>query len=142
MAKKLKNIQKQFEELHKQMKKEGLNAFKEAAKEVLDKHPTVEAFKWNQYTPGWNDGSPCTFHVNWDSITAKPFNPPEGDAYTFDGSDFFEDPYNLPEDIAAAVEEFSELIGPEELMEMIFGDNVEVTVTRESIETAEYDCGY
>ena len=71
MANKLTDIQKQFKELHNKMTKEGLAAFKEATHELFNKYTNLEAFKWNQYTPSWNDGSPCVFSVNEDSLALK-----------------------------------------------------------------------
>lgn len=37
--------------------------FKETTKEVFEKNPAITAIMWTQYTPYFNDGDPCTFHV-------------------------------------------------------------------------------
>ena len=143
---KLKDIQKQFDAVYKQMKTQGLQAFKEAAKEVLAEYPEVTGFKWNQYTPSWNDGSPCTFHLNDESLQIQRKLPKGQEEWT-DKDDVDEDGWTsegegYPDDLTDAAEAAAELLGPEELLETLFGTNVTVIVTREKITTEEYDCGY
>jgi hypothetical protein len=123
---------------------EGKTAVHEALQEVFEKHPKLESFKWQQYTPYFNDGDTCTFGVR--SI----------DCFTFDGE---EDPklfdYSTStrengykstrlgsDELHAASEALSalsaKLIAAEEVLEAVFGDHVEVTVTRDGISVDEY----
>jgi len=45
------------------LKKDALTLSKEVfndwCKEIFEKHPKVESFGWNQYTPYFNDGDTC-----------------------------------------------------------------------------------
>jgi hypothetical protein len=42
----------------------GRKAFRPAVDEFLAAHPEVEAVRWTQYTPYFDDGDPCVFSVN------------------------------------------------------------------------------
>ncbi len=140
----LKDIQKQFKELQEKMKKDGETAFKKAAKEMLDKFPRVEAFKWSQYTPSWNDGSPCTFSINEESFAIK-LVLPEGKTEWTDEDGCDEDgrwDFDLEDEEEKALNELASLGGPEEFIEILFGTNVTVTVTRDEISVDHYDCGW
>jgi hypothetical protein len=52
---------------------------------VLD-DPTMKAFGWQQYTPYFNDGDPCTFSVNspWFLTVADPDPDDVEDFYTYE----------------------------------------------------------
>jgi len=34
---------------------------------LFDGYPAMQSFSWTQYTPNWNDGEECSFHVHSDS---------------------------------------------------------------------------
>jgi hypothetical protein len=42
----------------------GIDKFKELFTEYFKQYPMVEQVCWEQYTPGFNDGDPCTFDVH------------------------------------------------------------------------------
>src|SRR5688572_125580 len=54
----------QFNDIKKRMKDGGERLVGEHLKELLAAHPKIEAVKWTQYTPYFNDGDPCVFSVN------------------------------------------------------------------------------
>lgn len=56
---------------------------------VLD-DPTMKAFGWEQYTPYFNDGEPCTFRVRqpWFLTTADPDPDDVEDFYNFEVSSY------------------------------------------------------
>jgi hypothetical protein len=62
----LDTYKKETERLSKEVINELTLLFKEL---VFDKYPQVESIGWNQETPEWNDGEPCTFIVNYDCVT-------------------------------------------------------------------------
>lgn len=114
----------------------------------------IKAIKWNQYTPSWNDGEPCTFTVNEylytsnDVVAAAWLDQdtpdmeeayPDSDQY-YDSEDFMgygthpdgiDDP-NLTLDSGHY----------NVALHTIFGDNTEVVVTPDKVVQFDYDCGY
>ena len=106
--------------------------------------------KWNQYTPYFNDGDPCEFHVG--EIYLKFSNTPDdagdyedGFIGTWELKEKIGDDYDYPNELAkkqgALIEEISSFINniPEEFMEIAFGDHKQIIVTADSLEVEEYD---
>lgn len=58
---KLNKINKDIEILKKQAAIDGRKIIKAACQEFLNKYPEVKSISWEQYTPSYNDGSPCYF---------------------------------------------------------------------------------
>jgi hypothetical protein len=42
----------------------GESVLKEILNPLFEQFPTLEFIRWNQYTPFFNDGDPCTFSVH------------------------------------------------------------------------------
>lgn len=64
MADTLEDLLKIKEEYNKKVRKEGEGIVKNMLADFLAEHPDIEHIKWDQYTPYFNDGEPCTFSVN------------------------------------------------------------------------------
>lgn len=130
---------------------EAQATFKESLKTFFDMNPGINALRWTQYTPYFNDGDACVFSVGdvyftnakgeqLDDITSW------GD-YEGDDGDVWSDSYvkyfaHRPGVNSKSCEFISDMINSSEMrdiMEMMFGDHVSVTVTREGIEVNEYD---
>lgn len=60
---KLKQLSENIQEIWGKMERESRNAFNDALKEVFEELPWLEALRWEQYTPYFNDGDPCNFMV-------------------------------------------------------------------------------
>lgn len=119
------------EAFKKKMLDEAKAVVVEGAKELFAKYPNLEAVRWNQYTPAFNDGDPCYHHMGEVS-------------FQFDGGDF-EDTYELEDgptkDDCKALS--SALHGIDDALEMAFGTNQEITINRDSsVNVTDYDCGY
>lgn len=113
--------------------------------------PEVEAVKWSQYTPYWNDGEACTFQVG--EIYVKLTGDLEDAGEEEDGwrhsCDLQDSEYSpVPEALLAAAEGAHEAL--EEMsyqetkkyytaLEQAFGDHTEVTATREGFAIEEYE---
>ncbi len=71
---KLKTLSEKNSEVYK-LKAEILNIssdiFEDFYKYIFDKYPTLESFRWTQYTPYFNDGETCLFSVNTDYISVN-----------------------------------------------------------------------
>lgn len=62
----LVNYNREKEKLSKEVILELTSTFKSI---VFDRYPEIESIGWNQETPEWNDGEPCTFIVNYDCVS-------------------------------------------------------------------------
>ena len=143
-----KLVEKQ-EEFKKKMKDDGKVAVKAALKDIFDNFPQIEAIRWTQYTPHFNDGDACVFSVNECYVKFKDHvADPELDDEE-DEMDSFIDAYSLEEAIKdkdlkkiipKVINEFEECIqGMDDAMEDAFGDGVQVTATRKSVEVEDYE---
>ncbi len=127
---KLDQLNKGYALLREEFVAKSQEVFKEVVKELFDKYPKLEKFKWTQYTPYFNDGDECTFGVSCDQP-----------ALTYEGQEYesYEYPDDKPE-VEQAGEEISALVYKveEEVLKDLFGDHVEVSATRKGFETEEY----
>jgi len=112
------------EELDNKIKAEGMTAIKAFFKEYFEKRPDVYGVKWAQYTPYYNDGEPCVFRVGSVGVfpTKKDFE--NGESWDFES--YGEEPETSLNQI-------------EDILETIFGDHTEVSVTREELTTEGYE---
>jgi len=77
MKMKLRGVREERETLSKKIRAMAAEVFAEGVKGIFEKHPTLEYFSWNQYTPYFNDGDVCEFSVNRDYMAAKDINDEE-----------------------------------------------------------------
>lgn len=137
------------DEFKQKMKDEGKAAVKAALKDIFDNFPQIEAIRWTQYAPHFNDGDACVFGVNECSVKFKDHvADPELDEEEED-TDSFIDSYSLEDAIKdkdlkkiipKVISEFEECIqGMDDAMEDAFGDGVQVTATRKSVEVEDYE---
>ena len=123
-----------------------------ALQDLVKTYPTVEAFKWSQYTPYFNDGDSCEFSVYTDpSIKFVGADEDAGDyedgfidSYALDYSwSGRKRVYKTPEDTVKGkiFEEIEAILKsiPEGVMLAAYDDHVHVIVTNDSVETEEYD---
>lgn len=141
---KLKALEDKMAALHEQMQKEGQVAFNEAIKEVFDAHPEVEAFRWCQYTPYFNDGDTCEFCVNSDvdilPVDKAPLPHTEQEKYRYAQEDSWYCGYNgMPKEFEGAANDFSSCLRVDDLLLILFGDHVKITAWRDRIEVEEYN---
>lgn len=118
---------KAFEE---ELQANGKEALSEEFKKVFDAHPDLVAIRWWQYTPYFNDGSPCTFRLNEMFIRLK--DTPEDAGYEDDG---FVDTYETGA-VGEAVDRLSAI--DDDVYLTVFGDHCQVTATRDGFEVDEY----
>lgn len=106
---------------------------------LLDRNPNVQAIRWVQYTPSWNDGEACEFTCG--DVTVR-FDVPEDDEEC--DEECFE---SWIKKDSPNFDSFAQIRGlhgqiPGEVQLDMFGNNVQVTVTRDGIEVEDYDCDY
>jgi hypothetical protein len=124
---------KRFEEIIAQI---GREVFVELTKPVFEKHPEIEAIRWKQYVPAFNDGDPCVFRVCDSEVLLK-----DEDEFYGDYSDCGD---SVPEQYEEALGAFDEALEQlEDASERCFDSNSEITIYRDGrVEVDEYDCGY
>jgi len=148
------------EQMKLQFQTQAQDLFKELAKEFWDKNPGLTAVKWTQYTPYFNDGDACVFGVNDVVFTNAPADElnevsPWGD-YEGESEDVFvtsnigyimnsdRDWHKRERDAllklgdtidTASCDEFAQAVSHlDDVMLAMFGDHVQVTMTREGFD--------
>lgn len=66
-------------EFKTKIRAEGEDIVKNAFSTLFDKYPTLEAIRWEQYTPYFNDGDPCEFSVGEPRFKVANGDEDEGD---------------------------------------------------------------
>lgn len=127
-----------------QINKDCKAIFESEAKSIFDKYPKLERFSWTQYTPHFNDGDACEFGVRNHDIPitydGKDFD--DVSKYTFDTSESYCDDnaislYGFKDafvEIDALLKNFEE-----DDYKFMFGDHVEITVSRDGVNVEEYE---
>jgi hypothetical protein len=149
---KLEALNKLKTEYFEKLKRDGSEALKEAFTELFTKNPELESITWAQYTPYFNDGDACTFSVHGFDIELSENAPDEwhealgeydGGGYHYGEtlSDYGDKIKKKAPKLSELQDAVSELAGelPDDLLQYIFGDHCQVTVTREGMETSEYE---
>lgn len=121
---KIKELNKSFlTEVRKLISVEFVKTFAE--------NPMIKSVTWDQFTPYFNDGSPCVFSVN--SIY--------DDSLEFDEALSDEDFYSVED---KAMSDFGKILNsiPEQIMRAVFGDHARVKATKEGFEISKYTDHY
>lgn len=130
--------------------------FLELLDAVLDV-PGVEAVRWHQYTPYFNDGDPCYFHT-WGVGVKVAGGDPEAGEYEDGFVDIYEIrpegdwtgnypdrkfvPSKEPSPVFRAFEPFNRAVESghfDNVLNKAFGDPAEVTATKEGFSVEFYD---
>jgi hypothetical protein len=122
--------------------------FASEAKTLFETHPVLASFSWTQYTPYFNDGSPCEFGAHTDYVTVTDIDGNEQEDvsawsvryYAERGTDWEGKPYTPSAlDLAAAAAcDFLAEFETEDYL-MMFGDHTKVTVYRDGrVDTDDY----
>ena len=136
------------EEAERVAKKIGRAEFKPFFTTLFMRYPTVHAVQWTQFTPHFNDGSPCTFDVQDPYVARKPIaemtheeaRDTETDAWA--ATDAWVTIGKRSEDPGdkAAHEVRVFFNGLEDVLQTTFGDGVQVRIERNgNITVEEYD---
>lgn len=148
-------LQKKLASMQKTLSKDIINELKK----LMRDNPKIEAVRWTQYTPHFNDGDVCEFGVhgplilfdetihpradkedyyNQNYVDAGPYGDYD-DKFFKEKSDIinFEDIKVLEKATDDVVELFQKLESTD--MATAFGDGVQVTVTQSGIEVEDCD---
>ena len=132
------------------VRKEAETHIKKAFRELFDGHPVIDAVRWNQYTPYFNDGDSCYFSVNDLMTKFKDLEGPDSEDYR-DGFydswslEYYGDKgrFEITDEIKKGLSAVNEIAGAlhslSDALELSFGDHAEITVNRSGITIEEYD---
>lgn len=130
-----KEILEKIKELNAEVNAQADLLFAASIKEFFENHPTVEAIRWDQYAPYFNDGDPCVFSVNEVTVLLSDKVGVEIDEDA-DEDDYDEDnfvySYGLKDDklekaISELNDDFSEI---EDFLEKKFGSDSRITINK------------
>lgn len=124
IEKEFKEFKKKIEDLRKQLQKTGEKFLIENFKEIFKNFPSLESISWSQYTPYFNDGEECEFSSNHEYADIVGKGIEEGD------------------DTHEAIQSYLNKIMSQfddDLLESLFGDHVQLIVTKKGIKIEEYD---
>lgn len=125
---KIKRLSDSVETLTDQVHEINEMIFKLIVTSLFEEYPELKKFAFTGYTPAYNDGAECHFTLGTDY--------PE---INEDSSDDYSNEVN--KQLSKIVTQYLDIL-PEEFYNSHFGTNFRVIVTREDIQTEEYDCGY
>lgn len=106
----------------------------------MQEHPNIKALGWAQYTPYFNDGDPCIFHLHGmhASATEDRDDDLHGDGWHEIYGDEPEDGFDKRDWID--INELEKALGGmEEELQSVFGDHVRVLVTARGVDVDEYE---
>lgn len=118
-------------------------------KEIFDKYPNIDAIRWEQYTPNFNDGDVCEFNrrefdvrvVQKDKTsevgTAELISAVEADDDDFYYGWNIDEKTPLGEVLSELEDKFDHNVV--DVFKETFGDGVRVTATRKGFKTETFD---
>lgn len=118
-------------------KEQGKEAIGAAFRQLFEKHADARAFGWQQYTPRFNDGDPCTFgiHGGWLIPSSAP-DPLEESAYEYEMWG------DHPEGVTAECRADFKALWKQldrQILEAVFGDGYEITITKDEVTIEDCD---
>jgi hypothetical protein len=116
------NFKSKVEELRMQLQKTGEQFLIQNFADLFNKYPSLERISWQQYTPYFNDGEECVFR------SYHKYADVEGEALTDKERD------EVEEELKTFMSQFDD-----ELLKNLFGDHVQLIVSKEGITVEEYE---
>jgi hypothetical protein len=145
----------ELENYKKEMMEKGQSLLQKYFNEFFEDFPEVKGLKWEQYTPYFNDGDECIFHVYFGYITFKDIEDEDEDEYLEESETWIEcwsyrydlkrqygeDQTMWPERESERYEAIKELektlTSNPEILKSVFGDHCRVLVTPGGAEVSE-----
>lgn len=153
---KFKEVSNRIQQVNDEVKRfardKGGAAFRNAFQVLFDMSPSLVQIKWSQYTPYFSDGDVCEFGVNEPGFYIESDDLSESH-YEHELTRRYDEEQSAKNPWAKRYNDRYDALGgkeflnaktdlwksiPKELFLAVFGDHVEVTVTRDGITTEEY----
>lgn len=139
MTPKIQEFIEKKQELEKQIAEHGRAALLEGFAALFAASPSIEAVRWRQYTPYFNDGEPCEFSVRepyYKLVGGSDEAGDYGDGFEYAG--YMDSPVRAAVELTKHVKLFTSEL--EDVFHATFGDHAKVTVSRDlSVEVEQYD---
>ena len=149
----INEIMKELKDLQTRFENESKHVFGKVMKKFFESFPEVERIVWTQYTPYFNDGDPCEFTIgemffvphnikdeDGEEIEPECMNNYDWDEYSFSTYNESGDPLKPSEELGDAMSDVeSMLYDVEDFLRSSLGEHIEITVTKDGIETTEYE---
>lgn len=137
-------LSEEFSKAKQYLMSKGKSMIENEFKAIFERHPEINAVKWTQYTPYFNDGEECIFGVH-DFSVANVTDPDRlsawGEIDDEQEGEFVVGWNELKEKYGdiRELESFASSDFGEDIFKDTFGNHVVVTVTREGIDVSDYD---
>lgn len=130
-----------IEKIKKEVEKESAIVFKKSMVSFFEAFPEVSKILWTQYTPYFNDGDPCTFSLGEVYFVPKDVEDEDFGYWDYDDVAFSTyDDRKPSEELGIAMKAITSLINKlDDFLEDQFGDHMMITLTKDGIDTIEYD---
>jgi Zn-finger protein len=135
---------KKIEKIIEDARNEAKAAFVAELRRLMTLYPEIKCAVWNQYTPSFNDGDPCYFTVGDFYISTSEEVDSNGEIDTEDDDHEVWSSYNLPprfKEYQPVMDFMNSGVGAD-ILEDVFGSDVQVRVTVSGVQVEDYDCGY
>lgn len=139
---KYKKMEVELEKLQENAAKELKEGIIQSIKTLMLNYPKIVAIKWKQYTPYFNDGDACVFTVGYVQYKTEDMTDEDGDY-----GDGFDEWYDgkeqrkkLGDDLSTKLNKLQKnLQDNEKLLEVAFGNHVEIIITPKEVIVDEYE---
>lgn len=109
-----------------------------ALQEFIVSHPEIKAIRWRQYSPYFNDGYPCVFSLQ--GVEYQLANKEYEEDSDSDDWEYVSHWKKDKTETDLAVESIKDTLNlNEDILEAVFGDGVQVIVTKDGIDVEDYD---
>ena len=134
-----------IEEKKKEIVKNFENILSDLLSKSIDKD--IQAIRWQQYTPSFNDGSPCIFTISDPEILCSSTFADEYNFYATGEESWYYPPGEITEKMMSINESFLKTlklfanIDPTYFLDC-FGNDIQVCFTNNTFTIESWDCGY
>lgn len=141
MFEQLKEMNAELEQLKAKHLEKSKAMFTDVAKQLFEKHAVLQSFRWTQYTPYFNDGDECVFSARVDQPDMNGMDYYDDELYEKLTDSQGNPRKNFDENINNAYKDVQEFLSniDESILRDMFGDHVEVNVTRTGTEVEVYE---
>ena len=128
------DFNKRMRLMKEEMSKQFQNELKSIFKEVFETYPNVKKMAWTQYTPYFDDGETCIFSVHEIYVCDETCDP-EDNLYDWLDISLGDDKNKYP-----MITEINNMLSQsEDILLLLFGDHVKITVSPKGIDVEEYE---
>lgn len=135
---KTEELTQKIRDLNKEFKASAQKIFQESMADLFEAEPLLESINFKGWIPEWMDGEECVFETDIDYCQINNLDEDDCNLRRGEGEIKNVEDYEAMRDrVISFLNEFDE-----DMLQLVFGSNFELTITKDSIKVDEYDCGY